>query len=119
MVNHGTKNEIVKITTVTPYMVGMVNHAMNNETVKITDSVYLVCGTVMEREDRLRRRREQYHARINRKTAEERELRLEARRSRERCHCAVMSTEWRPQQRQMLLQWRRKSILCSLHVTNV
>ena len=50
--------------------------------VKITDIVYLARGTVMEREERLRK--EQYHARRNRETAEERQLRLEARRSHER-----------------------------------
>ena len=38
---------------------------------KITDSVYLAHGTVMEREERLRRRREQYHSRRNKETAEE------------------------------------------------
>jgi len=53
-------------------MAGTVNHATNNETAKITDSVYLARGTVMEREERLRRRREQYRARRNRETAGER-----------------------------------------------
>ena len=55
------KNETASI-TVTPSMAGTVNHAVNNEMVKITNSVYLAHGTVMEREERLRRR-EQYCAR--------------------------------------------------------
>ena len=57
--------------------------------------------------ERLRRRREQYRVRLSRETAEEREReqRLEARRARERCRRAMMSTE----QRQMLLQWRREA----------
>ena len=67
---------------VTPYMAGTVNHAMNNKMAKITDTIYLAHDTVMEREERLRR--EQYHARRNRKTAEERESRLEARIAHER-----------------------------------
>ena len=56
--------------TVTPYMAGTVNHATNNETAKITDTIYLAPDTVMEREESLRR--EQYCARRNRETAEER-----------------------------------------------
>ena len=63
--------------TVTPYMAGTVNHATKNETVKITDTIYLAHDTVMEREERLRR--EQYCARWNRETTEERQSRLEAR----------------------------------------
>ena len=51
-------------------MAGTVNHATNNEMMKNTDSVYLTHGTAMEKEERLRRR-EQYHARRNRETAEE------------------------------------------------
>ena len=65
-------------------MAGTVNHVTNNETAKITDNIYMPHDTVMEREERLRRR-EQYRARRNRETAEERESRLEARRARERC----------------------------------
>ena len=56
----------------------------------------------MDREERLRRRREQYRARRNRKCRRER---LEARRAHEGCRCAMMSTE----QQQMLLQWRREA----------
>ena len=59
----------------------------------------------MEREERLRRRREQYRARRDRETAEERESRLEARRARERRRRAMMSTE----QREILLQRRREA----------
>ena len=77
--------------TVTPYMAGTVNHATNNETAKITDTIYLEHDTVMKREERLRR--EQYRARRNRETAEERELRLEAKRAHERCQNAMMLTE--------------------------
>ena len=66
-------------------------HATNNETVKITDTIYLACDTVMKREQRLRR--EQYHARRNRETSEEKESRLEARTAHERCQNAMMSTE--------------------------
>ena len=90
--------------TVTPYMAGTVNHAMNNEMAKITDTVYLACDTVIEREERLRRR-EQYRARRNRETAEERESRLEARRACERCQNAMMLTE----QLQILLQQKRQA----------
>ena len=56
MVNHDTKNETARI-TVAPYLAGMVNHAMNNEMAKISDSVYLTCGTVMEREERQEEKR--------------------------------------------------------------
>ena len=76
-------------------MAGTINHATNNKTAKITDTIYLACDTVMEREERLRRR-EQYHARRNRETAEERESRLEARRARKRRQNTMMSTEQRP-----------------------
>ena len=89
--------------TVTPYMAGMVNHVMNNETAKIPNSIYFACDTLMEIEERLRRR-EQYHARRNRETAKERESRLEARRARERCQNAMMLTE----QQQILLQRKRR-----------
>ena len=44
---------------------------MKNEMAKITDLVYLAHGTVMEREERLRRRRGLYCARRNRENAEE------------------------------------------------
>ena len=47
----------------------MVNYATNNETAKVTDTIYLARDIVMQREERLRRR-EQYHARRNRETAE-------------------------------------------------
>ena len=57
-------------TTVTPFMAATVNHATNNETAKITDTIYLAHDTVMEREERLRR--QQYRARRNRETVEER-----------------------------------------------
>ena len=77
---------------VTPYMAGTVNHAMNNETAKITNAIYLARDNVMEREERPRRR-EPYHARTNRETAEERESRLEARRAHKRCQSPMMSTE--------------------------
>ena len=60
---------------------------------------------MMDREERLRRRREQFHARWNRETAEERKLKLEARRACERCQCTLVSTE----QWQMLLQQGRKA----------
>ena len=56
----------------------------------------------MDREERLRRKR-QYRARWNRETAEGAEA--GTRRARERCWCAMMSTE----QRQILLQWRYHS----------
>ena len=59
----------------------------------------------MDREERLRRRREQYRVRRSRETAEEREQRLEARRVRERRQRAMISTE----HRQMLLQQRREA----------
>ena len=79
--------------TVTPYLAGTVNHATNNEMAKITDSVYLARGTVMEREEKMRRRRRaQYCARKNRETADERESKLEARRARERRQHTMMST---------------------------
>ena len=78
-------------------MAGTVNHATNNETAKITDTIYLACDTVMKREQRLRR--EQYRARRNRETAEERESRLEARTAHDRRQNAMMLTE----QRQILL----------------
>ena len=48
----------------------MVNHATKNETAENTDTIYMACDTVMEREERLRRR-EQYCARRNRETAKE------------------------------------------------
>ena len=73
-------------------MAGTVNHATNNETAKITDTIYLARDTVMEREERLRRK--QYRAKRNRETAEERESRLEARRACERrCQNTMMLTE--------------------------
>ena len=62
----------------------------------------------MEREERLRRRREQYCARRNREMIEERESRLQAR-AREGRQCSMMSTE----QRKMLLQRRREARCCS------
>ena len=102
------KNETARITVV-PYLAGTVNHVMKNETAKITDSVYLARGTVMERKERLRRKREHYHVRRNKKTAEERGLRLEARRACERHQQAMMSTE----QWQMFLQQRRRARNCS------
>ena len=68
-------------------------------------SVYLVRGTVMEREKRLGKRREQYHARRNRETAEEIESRLEVRRACERHQHPMMLIE----QRQILLQWKRQA----------
>ena len=83
-------------------MAGAVNHGMNNETVEITDTIYLAHDTVMERKERLRR--EQYRARRNRETAEERESRLEAR-ARERHQNAMKSTK----QRQILLQRKRQA----------
>ena len=89
MVNHATKCETAKV-TVTPYMAGMVNHATNDETAKVTDTIYLEHDTVMEREERLRR--EQYCARRNRETAEETELRLEAKTAHKRCQNAMMLT---------------------------
>ena len=90
-VNHTTNNETAKI-TVTPYMAGMVNHAMNNEMAKIADTIYLACDTVKEREERLRRR-EQYRARRNRETAEERIKAGSQRRSHKRCQNTMMLTE--------------------------
>ena len=84
-------------------MAGTVNHATNNETVKITDTIYLACDTVMERKERLRK--EQYRARRNRETADDRESRLEARRACERHQNAMKSTE----QRQILLQQKRQA----------
>ena len=51
-------------------MAGTVNHGTNNEMAKITDTIYLARDAVMEREESLRR--EQYYARRNRETAEER-----------------------------------------------
>ena len=56
--------------TVTPYVACMVNLATNNETTKITDTIYLARDTVVEREERLRRR-EQYCARRNSEAAKE------------------------------------------------
>ena len=58
---------------------------------KIIDTIYLAHDTVMEREERLRR--EQYRARRNRETVEERESGLEARSCKRRCQNAMMSTE--------------------------
>ena len=58
----------------------------------------------MEREETLRRRREQYRARRNRETIEERESQLQAR-AHEGRRRSMMSSE----QRQMLLQRRREA----------
>ena len=81
----------------------MVNHATMDETAKITDLIWHVhlrvllslysfgTWTTMDREERLRRRREQYRVRWNRNCR--REQRLEARRACERCRHAMMSTE--------------------------
>ena len=77
---------------VTAYLASTVNRATNNETANITDAIYLAHDTVMEREERLRRR-EQYHAKRSRKTAEERESRLQARRANKRRENAMMSTK--------------------------
>ena len=93
--------------TVTLYMAGTVNHATNNETAKITDNIYLARHTVMEREERLRR--EQYHSRRNRETAEERESSLEARRACKRHQNIMMSTKQQPRQQQILLQRKRQA----------
>ena len=53
-------------------MAGTINHVTNNETAKITGTIYLACDTVLERREERLRRREQYCARRNRETAEER-----------------------------------------------
>ena len=72
-------------------MAGTVNHAMNNETTKIINTFYLAHDTVMEREEGLRR--EQYHARRNKETAEERESGLETRSHKRRHQNTMMLTE--------------------------
>ena len=48
---------------------------------------------IMDREERLRRRRKQFHARWNRETTEERKLKLEAIRACGRHQYAMMSTQ--------------------------
>ena len=62
---------------------------------KTTDYIWPVMHvdvhTSMEREKRLRKRREQYHARKNRETAEEGESQLEE--EHVRCQHAMKSTE--------------------------
>ena len=59
----------------------------------------------MDREERLRRRREQYHDGTELQKLQKRESRGWKEGEHVRCRRAMMSTE----QRQMLLQWRREA----------
>ena len=62
----------------TPYYADTVNHATNDNTEKIRAKTEII-DTRIERNEKLRRRREQYCARRDRETIEEGESRLEVR----------------------------------------
>ena len=61
MVNHAMKNEMAKITIVSN-LAGTVNHVTKN---KMVSSQHVDALVRWKREERLGRRREQYHARRN------------------------------------------------------
>ena len=80
MVNLAIKNEAANITDI-PYKGGTVNYATKNEAAKLLIYFGHMADymTLVWKEERLRRRREQYRARRDREINKERESRLQAR----------------------------------------